>query len=420
MKSIIFLFIIIFSTTNIYSQTYTISFVATGTFTTLDSVIVKNYTHPDTVKCLSGDILQLIINNGINETYLNNEKIQVYPNPMQDQAQISFYAKQTGNATLVIYDINGKQVLQTVVNLSQGTQNFRLTGFKQGMCFLNISGENYYYSAKLININSSQANAKIELLGSGKLVNINRNEKSVKETVVMNYNVGDYIHFTGYSGAYTFSVSDVPAYSKTITFCFDTITNCGTITDIDGNLYNTVQIGTQCWMKENLITSNYNNNTSIPNVTDETEWASLVTGAWCYYDNYDFYSYGKFYNWYAISTGMLCPTGWHIPTDTEWTTLTTYLGGLNVAGGKLKEIGTSHWHGPNTGADNSSGFTGLPGGVRYASGQYWAIGEYGHWWSSTEYATNKAYLRVLYKGDSKVGSVYDVKTLGLSVRCIRD
>jgi len=162
----------------------------------------------------------------------------------------------------------------------------------------------------------------------------------------------------------------------------------GTMTDRDGNVYTSVTIGTQTWMVENLKTTKYKDGTDIPLVTDDTEWANLNTPGYCWYNNdaatYK-NSYGALYNWYAVSTGKLCPTGWHVPTDAEWTTLTTYLGGESVAGGKLKELGTTHWTTPNTGATNETGFAALPGGYIYYDGTFDFIGNIGGWWSATEY-----------------------------------
>ena len=129
------------------------------------------------------------------------------------------------------------------------------------------------------------------------------------------------------------------------------------VNDVDGNTYNVVAIGTQVWMAENLKTTKYKNGTAIPLITDLTAWMSLTTPGYCWYDA----TYGALYNFYTLSTGSLCPTGWHIPSDAEWTTLTDYLGGETVAGGKLKETGTAHWTTPNSGATNAFGFKGLPG-----------------------------------------------------------
>jgi len=186
-----------------------------------------------------------------------------------------------------------------------------------------------------------------------------------------------------------------------------------------------VQIGTQIWMTKNLNVSRYRNGDPIPQVTDPTQWASLTTGAWCYYNNDPTNGpiYGKLYNWFAINDPRgLAPTGSHVPTDAEWTTLTTFLGGEAVAGGKIKSIGTTLWLSPNTGAINSSGFTGLPGGDRNAlsTAGFENLSTLGNWWSSTEGISTGAWdVQTVWFG-SIARRVQYVKNVGLSVRCIKD
>jgi uncharacterized protein (TIGR02145 family) len=151
--------------------------------------------------------------------------------------------------------------------------------------------------------------------------------------------------------------------------------------------YATVTIGNQTWMQKNLNFCTYRNGDPIPEVTDLTEWANLTIGAWCYYENDTANDpvYGKLYNWYAVNDIRgLAPEGWHVPSDSESTVLIDYLGGLNIAGGKMKEEGTAYWENPNTAADNSSGFTGLPGGARSSTGEFTSIGKGGAFWSSTD------------------------------------
>jgi uncharacterized protein (TIGR02145 family) len=196
----------------------------------------------------------------------------------------------------------------------------------------------------------------------------------------------------------------------------------GEVMDIDGNIYPTIKIGSQEWMAENLRTTRYRDGTSIPNVTDDIGWSNANYGAWCLniIDSSFEHLYGNLYNWYAVNDGRgLCPTGWHVPTDTEWTILTNFFGGLTVAGGPMKEVGTAHWNSPNTGATNASGFTGLPGGLRDFIGSFITFGNTGHWWSSTESGASGWY-RVLYYNGGTVGSDNEDKRLGLSVRCLRD
>jgi uncharacterized protein (TIGR02145 family) len=174
------------------------------------------------------------------------------------------------------------------------------------------------------------------------------------------------------------------------------------ILDIDGNIYNTVKIGNQVWMKENLRTSKYNNGELIANIPGSDVWAGLPTGAYCWYNNdsatYNI-PYGKLYNWFAVDTGNLCPIGWHVPSNADWTILTNYLGGLSVAGGKLKEAGYDHWLSPNTNATNESGFTAVGTGYLHYSGAFWGLGTYCFYWSSNEYNISQAYGRPLSKNN---------------------
>jgi uncharacterized protein (TIGR02145 family) len=196
----------------------------------------------------------------------------------------------------------------------------------------------------------------------------------------------------------------------------------GTVTDIEGNMYKTVTIGTQNWMAENLKTTKYKDGTAIPNVTDNTAWKNLIAPAYCWYNN-DILNktpYGALYNWYTVNTGKLCPSGWHVPTDEEWTVLSTYLGGLSIAGGKLKETGTGHWLNPNTGATNETGFTALPGGYRDSDNSLFVeIKTTCIWLSLSEYQ-NGALLRRLDYNLNNVGRGDGSKKNGCSVRCIKD
>jgi uncharacterized protein (TIGR02145 family) len=196
-----------------------------------------------------------------------------------------------------------------------------------------------------------------------------------------------------------------------------------TVTDIDGNVYHTVTIGTQVWLVENLKTTRCNDGTPIPLVTDIASWSNLDTLGYCWYNNdiANKNTYGALYNWFAVNTGKLAIAGWHIPTDAEWTTLTDYLGGEDGAGGKLKETGTTYWRSPNAGATNESGFTALPGGHRDVNGSFNAMGDDGYWWSSTIYGTTgKVWYRNMNYNYAGVLSVSNNKKNGHSVRCIRD
>jgi uncharacterized protein (TIGR02145 family) len=184
-----------------------------------------------------------------------------------------------------------------------------------------------------------------------------------------------------------------------------------------------VTIGTQTWQCKNLNVATYRNGDVIPQVTDPALWENLTTGAWCYYDNDPANEaiYGKLYNWFAVNDPRgIAPTGYHVPSDTEWTTLETFLGGNPGAGGKLKEIGISHWIAPNTGATDQYGFTALPGGVRPELGDYGALTIAGYWWTATQKTTSNAWMRGMSFNNSNLYRDDFNKAVGYSVRLMKD
>jgi uncharacterized protein (TIGR02145 family) len=200
----------------------------------------------------------------------------------------------------------------------------------------------------------------------------------------------------------------------------------GTMTDQQGNVYKTILIGAQEWMAENLKTTIYRNGNAIDNVTDNTQWAGLTTGAWASYNNDSQYDcpYGKLYNWYAVANPHnLCPSGWHVPTDVEWNTLIDYIGGAEIAGGKMKTTGLQYWITYNNNATNESGFSGLPGGLRFNNGPYDFIGSFGGWWSSTALSDSDLGSALSLNNGYENLFFVDViapKQGGESVRCLRD
>jgi uncharacterized protein (TIGR02145 family) len=237
----------------------------------------------------------------------------------------------------------------------------------------------------------------------------------------------------------------------------------GSVRDVDGNTYTTVVIGNQVWLAENLKTTRFNDETAIPVVTDREQFIYTFSPACTWYNNdKDSYhsQYGALYNWYAVNTGKLCPQGWHVPTDAEWSELTAYLGGKTIAGGKLKSTGTeiirketgekqierdqpnyvpdreeesesavpgdevvSAWDSPNAGATNSSGFNALPGGLleRNQTNVFFSfMGTYGFWWTETESSPAVAWYRLLYFNNSHLSRLNFGKNQGLSIRCVKD
>ena len=206
-------------------------------------------------------------------------------------------------------------------------------------------------------------------------------------------------------------------YGMTMAF----VTAPGPITDIDGNIYQTVAIGNQWWMAENLKVTHYRNGDAIPNVIDNAMWYGLTTGAYCEYDNdvNNVATYGRLYNWYAVNDSRnIAPEGWHVPSNAEWQALIDYLGGDYS---KMKEAGESHWSDGCGGGTNESGFTALPGGERHAWYEnYLDMGYGAHFWSSTNLDNYKACYRIVActTYESSVGAAR--MQAGFSVRCVKD
>ena len=226
------------------------------------------------------------------------------------------------------------------------------------------------------------------------------------------------------------------AYGNEMSFTTSN-TSSTSVTDIDGNTYQLVTICNQIWIKSNLNVTHYRNGDVIPQVTDATQWTNLTTGAWCYLNNDPSNGavYGKLYNWYAVhDTRGLAPQGYHIPTDNEYNSLIACLDPSyipvaslindfsTIAGGKMKETGITHWVNPNTGANNNSGFTALPGGIRSnpLNGDFSSLGYDCYWWSSSEYNSTDALNRHVYFYDSNAYRAEDLKSFGFSVRCLKD
>ena len=207
-----------------------------------------------------------------------------------------------------------------------------------------------------------------------------------------------------------------------------------TVTDIDGNIYQTATIGSQVWMKENLKVTHYRNGDPIPNVVELGAWADLSTGAYCNYDNDTAIAtvYGRLYNWYVIDDSRnIAPEGWHVATEAEWQQLEVSIG-INPdtaasigrhgweEGGKLKEAETAHWLSPNTGATNESGFTALPAGGRDISVDFLALYECSFFWSSSAYDDDEALYRTMWYDESYICCDPESKKEGFSIRCVRD
>lgn len=203
---------------------------------------------------------------------------------------------------------------------------------------------------------------------------------------------------------------------------FATGQNIETATDQDGNSYKTINIGSQIWMSENLRTTKYNDGTPIPLVTDRIAWTKQSSPGYCWYNNDTINKaiYGALYNGYAVNTKKLCPVGWHVSTEAEWSALIQAFGGEIVAGGKLKEPGTIHWTEPNSGATDEAGFNALPGGTRFTNGLFFTLKNIGYWWTFTGLNESNGWYMSLSSADITVTRNYIELTNGFSVRCVKD
>ncbi len=416
MKKSIFIIFLALDMLKIQAQEYLISFAGAGDTSEISTIKVDNLTSGATVTLNGGDTLHLTPALGISSPDIANGTMQIYPNPMTEQSILTFVAPESGNAVICIVDLSGKTIYQISRSLSRGTHNFRVSGINHGMYFVKVTGNNYICSAKLISQSNLQSKAVIEYVSSENSTP-GSHLKSVASTIDMPYTNGDQLLFKGISGIYSTIVPDEPASSKTITF------NFAACTDNDGNNYTIVEIGAHVWMAENL-----NVGTRINGSVNQTN--NGIIEKYCYDDNdANCGVYGGLYQWweamqYSSTSGGqgICPTGWHLPTDQEWAILAGSLGGEIIAGGKMKETGTTHWLSPNTGATNSSGFTALPGGARYYnSGNYFgSLSIYAIFWTSDGSPQSRAFGRSLDYNDEKVNDGLPYMNEGFSVRCVKD
>ncbi len=418
MKKYSLIIFLVLTLLKIQAQDYLISFAGTGDTTQIGTIKVDNLTSGATVTLNGGDTLHLTSALGIGSPDITNGAMQIYPNPMTEQSMLTFIAPESGDAVICIVDLSGKTVYQISTLLSRGTHSFRVSGINQGIYFVKVTGKNYTCSTKLISQSNLQNRAVIEYVSSENNIP-GSHLKSVSATVDMPYTNGDQLLFKGISGIYSTIVPDVPASSKTITF------NFATCTDRGGNNYTIVEIGSQTWMAENL-----NVGTRINGSVTQTD-SSGNFQKYCYDDNdTNCTVYGGLYQWneamrYKTTPGGqgICPIGWHLPTSAEWTTLATNLGGESIAGGKMKETGTTDWLSPNTGAINSSGFTALPGGYWDSGPGYFSslTETAGFWSSSVNYPyTFEAVARGLGYNYEVMEGFGASKEDGYSVRCVKN
>lgn len=422
---------------NAFSLNYTITFTSSGASTTLDNVIVENITKGTTITVPAGSSLFLTdVVTSMENINSGTSSISVYPNPIIDNSTVSFQAKTPGDATINIFSLEGKNIISTKSQFNQGNNSFQLS-LPKGTYLLQISVNDYTYSAKVISQSNSSLKAKVSFTNNENTIK-SKIQKTKNTLTTMLYTDGDQLLYRGKSGNYTAIVTDRPTTSKTTNFDF---VECK---DADGNYYATVKIGSQIWMAENLKTTKYNDNVSIPNITDNTSWAALSTGSYCDYNNTPTNSiiYGKLYNWHVVNTSKFAPTGWHVPTASEWAKMENYLhiNGYSLdSSNELYKLGKSlaaniNWNDNNTNGtvgndlskNNNSGFSALPAGRRYYDGGDSNLGISAIWWcmddiqnmgnSSCKYIDNDNHSIIHWTGTYMASK----PTFGFSVRCVYD
>lgn len=411
------------------AQDYQIGFTGSGLSTTVDSVQVLNIAQGISLTVYSSDVLHLVdaITN-IETQFTGKEPLHMYPNPSREKAKIEFYNQKEGQVYVEIFDVTGKIVTRNTQELKQGSHQFEISGLNQGIYMVNVLTLNGKYTGKLLSNSENSGTPSITYQGKNYSSDQRSVLKSTQNIVQMQYNDGEILKFTGKSGDYSTIVVDIPKESKTITFSF---IQC---IDGDNNSYPVILIGSQIWMAKDLRTTHYVNGTSITKVSDDSSWNSLelTDAAYCWYNNDSVNyadTYGALYTWPAAmynSTSWeergACPIGWHIPTYYHWLTLIDFLGGKNIAGGKMKEAYTMHWETPNEGATNSSGFTALPGGIRNDNGVFSKIGRQNSWWASSwdNIFGNGADVVNLTFDSSGIILNHSKYNFGYSVRCVKD
>jgi uncharacterized protein (TIGR02145 family) len=456
LKNYTFLILLLISIANLKAQDYLISFAGSGASSTVTTVKVENLTQGTSLTMSGSNVLHLQGTITGIELILRNQNSQISfsPNPMTAYSIMQFDLLETGKTIIDLYDISGRKITETQDFLSKGRHTYRIQGVDKGIYIVTIRSDKYSVSGRLVCANSLKSEVKILyeystlITDSKKDIVLNEKEnssKGINTETIMQYTTGDRLKLTSITGIYTTVITDIPTSGKTITFSHVACT------DGDNLNYPVVVIGSQTWMAENLKTPKYNDGTAIPSVAVSATWVSRTTGAYCDYGNTPANSttYGKLYNWYAVDNNAatkvasnggknVCPVGWHVPSDAEWTTMENYLiaNGNNydgtTTGNKIAKslAATTNWA-ANTIAGapgntdfstyrNKTGFTALPGGYRLGDGSFYNIGAYGMWWSSTVALTNYAWYRNVYNNYNYVYRNYTLEVSGLSVRCLRD
>ncbi len=412
-------------------STITLTFTSAycqGTYVPLDSIRISNNTQGvDTALFYPDTVLVLVTNVGIPGYKMSGDGFRVIqncPNPSTGQTKISIFVPEKDKVVISLTDVRGNSLLKSDWQLDRGVHSFNFTEGETGLLFLTATWNGINSTIKILS--EGTANPQNALTYAG-FEGTGSNLKSNEQASGFVFNPGDSLIYIGYANTPdTIIGSDVledrPQSSKTYQFKIVEGIPCPGIPAVSygGYIYNTVQIDTQCWFKENL-----NIGTMIPGNTNQTN--DSIIEKFCYGNIYaNCNVYGGLYQWdeamqYVTNQGAqgICPIGWHLPKDVELTTLSNFLGGTNIAGGKMKETGTIHWYSPNTGATNSSGFTVFGGGSRDETGPFYNV-KYSAFILSSTMSGSNAFYRYLFYSDSTIKRLSLPRNQGYSVRCLKD
>ncbi len=432
--SLLFMFMFFFQGIN--SQDYLITFSGSGQSNTVESVEVKNIDQQETLILSGTDTLHLLHNVGVGHLNSVHENMIIYPNPADHECRLELHQTGPGKVNIEIYDISGRLSMSNSIQLTAGMHAFTISGLKAGIYLVKVKSPKHTYSRRLLSASSFNSMPDIRYDGIVQDSKAARQLKRTSNMVAMQYNEGERLVFKAISGDYAHTKSLVPIKSQDIDFEFiDCI-------DGDGNHYGVVSIGEQIWMAENLKT--------------QKDAAGNNITRYCYDNNTDYCSwYGGLYLWSTLMNGDgssnsnpsgvqgICPTGWHVPSDAEWTQLVDYVVAqgypnndvTNGAGNALKSCRQEN--SPLGGDCNTTvhprwnsnlnhhgfdlfGFAMFPGGFRSTDGNYLYLGVNGYPWSSSENSSMHAWGRYIYHiyGHIHRNTLY--KTGGFSIRCLRD
>lgn len=412
---------------------YFISFTGTGQSSTVESVIARNISKGTQVTVPAGYQLRLYdVWTSVKPLSFETENVKLFPNPIVDKATLSVFSSKINQGSVGVFNIDGKLIKTEPVNFSEGINSFEIS-LPAGVYVLKIYGDNFKTEVKAVSVSYFHSEPFISSIGKSDGTRI---QKTKNEVVNLQYSPGDQMFYKGISGNFSTIVTDVPTSTKTMNFDF---VECR---DGDGNNYTVVKIGSQVWMAENLKTTKYNDGVSIPLVSSNTSWGTQTNGAYCWYNN-DAATYknlfGALYNWYAVNTGKLAPTGWRVASDADWITLNTFLmeekgltydpNSVNNSNSRALAVDTLWRNSANSEApgfdmkrNNSSGFSAIGAGYRYnVNGSYGYGGEYAYWWCTDAYSTTNAWRLQFSYNDAYVSrSKGSVKSIGHSVRCVKN